>query len=154
VWTLFSGLALTFFPDASAATIGGGFDEGQEQAAQRLLGVHLLVLAPLYGLLAWRPERYGTFLWVPYAAQGGVVAVTLWSIVSGDRDLSDGVLPLVVAIIFLVLLLYVTFARRPEAAPPEEAEEAAAGEAADEPDAGEVDAPETGEDAPEASGQE
>ena len=135
LWTVLSGLALTFFQDASEATIGGGLDGGEGQAAQRLLGVHLLVLAPIYGMLAWEPRRFRLLLWLPHAAQGGVVAATLYDIMSGDRDFRDGALPLIVAIIFFVLLLYVTFARRepqpaelpkeaePEKEPPSPAEE-------------------------------
>ncbi len=116
IWTLFSGLALTFFQEATAATIGGGLEGGESSAAQRLLGVHLLVLAPLYGLLAWEPRRYRLLLWVPYAAQGGVVAAAAYDIIAGDRDFQDGALPLVVAAIFLVLLVYVwTAGRVPEA---------------------------------------
>jgi hypothetical protein len=112
LWTLISGLALTFFRDASEATIGGGLDGGQGAAAQRLLGVHLLVLAPLYGLLAWEPRRFRLLLWVPYAAQTGVVLTTMYDIGAGDRSFEDAVLPLIVAIVFLALLLYVTFAGR------------------------------------------
>jgi len=112
LWTFLSGLTLTFFQDASEATIGGGLEGGQGQAAQRLLGVHLLVLSPIYGMLAWEPKRFRLLLWLPYAAQGGVVAATLYDIMSGDREFRDGALPLIVAIIFFVLLLYVTFARR------------------------------------------
>jgi uncharacterized membrane protein len=111
LWTILSGLALTFFQDASDATIGGGLKGDQGAAAQRLLGVHLLVLAPIYGMLAWEPRRFRLLMWLPYAAQGGVVLVTLFDIVSGKRNLPEGMLPLVVACIFLVLLLYVTFAR-------------------------------------------
>lgn len=117
LWTFLSGLALTFFQDASEATIGGGLDEGQGQAAQRLLGVHLLVLSPIYGALAWEPKRFRLLLWIPYAAQGGVVFATLYDVISGDREFRDGALPLIVAIIFFVLLLYVTFARREPALP-------------------------------------
>jgi hypothetical protein len=114
LWTLLSGLALTFFQDASDATIGGGLEGGQGAAAQRLLGVHLLVLAPVYGLIAWEPQRFRLLLWVPYAAQGGVVATTLYDIARGDRSFTGGALPLIVAIVFFVLLLYVTFgARKP-----------------------------------------
>jgi hypothetical protein len=123
LWTGLSGLALIFFQDASEATIGGGFNDGQGAAAQRLLGVHLLVLAPIYGMIAWEPQRFRLLQWVPYAAQGGVVIVTFFDIVTNRRDFTDGALPLIVAIVFLVLLLYVTFAaRRPEplpAAPPQ-----------------------------------
>lgn len=115
LWTVLSGLALTFFQGASAATIGGGLDGGEGQAAQRLLGVHLLVLAPIYGLLAWDPPRYRLLLWVPFVAQGGVVAATAFDIATGDRDWVDGTLPLVVATTFFALLVYVWWAaRQPE----------------------------------------
>ena len=115
LWTILSGLALTFFQTASDATIGGGLHGGQGAAAQRLLGVHLLVLAPIYGLIAWDPKRFRLLLWVPYAAQGGVVATTLYDILTGDRKFVDGALPLFVAIVFFALLLYVTFGgRKPE----------------------------------------
>lgn len=140
VWTFFSGLALIFFHSNAGATIGGG--EGA--AAQRLLGVHLLVLAPIYALIAIYPKRYRMFLWVPYAAQGGVVAVTLFDIVTGKRDFLDGALPLIVASIFLVLLVYVwQAARRPEPAAgvlPESVERSESEElpdAAEEPEAAE-----------------
>ncbi len=122
MWTLLSGLTLTFFQDASAATIGGGLEGGEGEAAQRLLGVHLLVLAPIYVLLAWDPRRFRLLLWVPYAAQGGVVAATAFDLLTTSRDLRDGALPLIIATIFLVLLVYVWRAGK---LPDEEEEEAA-----------------------------
>lgn len=121
MWTLLSGLTLTFFQDASAATIGGGLEGGEGEAAQRLLGVHLLVLAPIYVLLAWDPRRFRLLLWVPYAAQGGVVAATVFDLLTTSRDLRDGALPLIIATIFLVLLVYVWRAGK---LPDEEEEEA------------------------------
>ncbi len=118
LWTFFSGLTLTFFQDAAAATIGGGLGGSEGGAAQRLLGVHLLVLGPFYGMLAWEPQRFRVLLWVPYVAQGGVVLATLYDIAAGNRDFRDGSLPLIVAAFFFVMLLYVTFAgRRPEVEP-------------------------------------
>ncbi len=125
MWTLLSGLTLTFFQDASAATIGGGLEGGQGEAAQRLLGVHLLVLAPIYVLLAWDPRRFRLLLWVPYAAQGGVVAATAFDLLTTSRDLRDGALPLIVATIFLVLLVYVWRAGKLPAEEEEEEELAA-----------------------------
>jgi hypothetical protein len=112
MWTLLSGLTLTFFQGASAATIGGGLEGGQGEAAQRLLGVHLLVLAPIYGLIAWQPERYRLIAWVPYVAQGGVVSVTLFDIVTRARDIQGAALPLFVSLFFFVLLVYVWRAAR------------------------------------------
>ena len=125
IWTAFSGIALIFFQEGSAATIGGGLEGVERVAAQRLLGVHLLALAPVYGLIAWDPRRYRLLLWLPYVAQAGVVAVTAYDIMARDRDFQDGALPLIVAATFLVLLVYVWRAARPPRSvePPEAVEE-------------------------------
>jgi len=103
IWTAFSGLALIFFPASAEASIGGD----QSEAAQRLLGVHVLVVAVIYGLLAWRREQYQVLLWVPFVVQSAVVVITLVNMVTGDSDFTDGVLPLVVAATFLALLVFV-----------------------------------------------
>ena len=116
IWTAFSGLVLLFFPDSAEATIGGG----QGTAAQRLLGVHVLVLAPIYGLLAWNRERYRMFLWIPYVVQSAVVIVTGLNMVAGDIDFVDGLLPLTVSATFLTLLVFVWRAGRLEIAPESE----------------------------------
>ena len=129
VWTLFSGLALVFFQGGADATIGGGLGGDEGSAAQRLLGVHLLVLAAIYGLIVWRPRQYDSLLWVPYAAQGGVVFVTFFDIITNERDFADGALPLIVAAIFLVLLVYVWYAgRQPAPVAPEVVDTGAAPE--------------------------
>lgn len=128
IWTLLSGLTLTFFQEASDATIGGGLEGDQGAAAQRLLGVHLLVLAPVYGLIAWEPQRFRLLMWLPFAAQGGVVAATLFDIITGERDFVDGALPLFVASIFFALLMYVWLAGRQPEAVREEVGEGASGE--------------------------
>jgi len=116
VWTAFSGLVLLFFPDSAEATIGGG----QGEAAQRLLGVHVLVLAPIYGLLAWNRDRYRMLLWVPYVVQMAVVVVTALNMVTGDLDFVDGLLPLTVAATFLTLLVFIWRAGSIEIAPESE----------------------------------
>ena len=119
IWTLFSGLALVFFQGGADATIGGGLGGGEGSAAQRLLGVHLLVLAGIYGLIVWRPQEYDSLMWVPYAAQAGVVIVTFFDIITNKRDFTDGALPLIVAAVFLVLFLYVWRAGRQQPPPTE-----------------------------------
>ena len=116
IWTGFSGLVLLFFPGSAEATIGGG----QGQAAQRLLGVHVLVLAPIYGLLAWKRARYQTLLWIPYVVQTAVVVVTALNMVTGDLDFVDGLLPLTVAATFLTLLVFVWRAGQLQIAPQSE----------------------------------
>jgi len=125
IWTFFSGMALIFFQDGADATIGGGFEGDQGEAAQRLVGVHLLVLSAIYGLLVWKPKDYASLMWVPYAAQIGVVVVTIWDVITGDRNFTGSVLPLLVAIVFLVLFLYVWRAGRAPAIEEEEAAEPA-----------------------------
>ena len=125
IWTFFSGMALIFFQDGADATIGGGFEGDQGEAAQRLVGVHLLVLSAIYGLLVWKPKDYASLMWVPYTAQIGVVVVTIWDVITGDRNFTGSVLPLLVAIVFLVLFLYVWRAGRAPAIEEEEAAEPA-----------------------------
>jgi hypothetical protein len=99
-WTAIWGVSLLL--GANAASLSAGI---QEHAAQRLLGVHVLILAPLYALLGWNPTKYRVFLWVPYATQAAIAVVTLFS-------LKDAVLPFVVAVIFLALLLFLWQAGR------------------------------------------
>lgn len=121
IWTAFSGLSMTVFQGINAATLAGGLED---EAAQRLLGVHLLALTPVYLLLAWRPKEYRLLLWLPYAVQAGVIIATAYDVIAGNRDMEDGALPLVVAGIFLALLVYVwVTGRRPAIVP--EAEESA-----------------------------
>jgi len=121
IWTAFSGLSLAVFQGVNAATLAGGLDD---EAAQRLLGVHLLALVPVYLALAWRPQQYRFLLWLPYAVQAGVIVATAYDVIAGERDLEDGALPLVVAGIFLALLVYV-WAMQRQAPVPSKAKEPA-----------------------------
>jgi len=104
-WTAIWGFSLLL--GANAGSLSAGIEE---HAAQRLLGVHILILAPLYALLGWNPTKYRVFLWVPYVSQAAIAVVTLF-------DLKDAVLPCVVAVIFLALLLFLWQAGRKPAAP-------------------------------------
>jgi hypothetical protein len=104
-WTAIWGLSLLLSADAGSLTAGI-----EQHAAQRLLGVHILILAPVYALLGWNPTKYRVFLWVPYASQAGIALVTLF-------NLKHAVLPFVVAVIFLALLAFLWQAgRKPVAA--------------------------------------
>jgi hypothetical protein len=104
-WTAVWGSSLILA--ANAASLSAGIEE---HAAQRLLGVHVLILAPVYALLGWNPSKYRVFLWVPYASQAGITVVTLF-------NFKDAVLPFVVAVIFLALLVFLWQAgRKPTAA--------------------------------------
>jgi len=104
-WTAVWGFSLLL--SANAGSLGAGI---HEHAAQRLLGVHVLILAPVYALLGWNPTKYRVFLWVPYATQAGIAVVTLF-------NLKHAALPFVVSVIFLALLLFLWRAgRKPVAA--------------------------------------
>jgi hypothetical protein len=103
VWNTFAGLVLVAFHGASSGALGAGVED---QAGQRLLGVHMLILVPAYLLLAWRPERSHAFQWLPYAAQVGVTVVLGYNLLSRDTKFSDGILAFVVGLIFVVLLVF------------------------------------------------
>jgi hypothetical protein len=100
IWSFFAGFSLL--------TSGfGALSFGGDRASERLIGAQMLVLAPVYGLLAWRRRQYRLLLWVPYAAQAAIVVPTLWDIlITRDRDFDDGTLPFLVSLTFLVLLVY------------------------------------------------
>ena len=99
-WTAIWGLSLVL--GAEAGSLSAGIEEA---SARRLLGVHILILAPLYALLGWNPTKYRVFLWVPYATQVGITVVTVF-------DLKDAAIPFVVAVIFLTLLIFLWQAAR------------------------------------------
>ena len=110
LWTAYSGLALTFFQGNASIALGGGIGD---DATRRLLGIHILALAPVYALLGWNPRKYGILLWLPYVTQFGIVAVTLFDLTK-HLKFEDAGASLVVSLIFLVLLFYLWYAgRRP-----------------------------------------
>jgi hypothetical protein len=88
-WTLLAGLALTAFHGSGASAMGAGV---ADEAGQRLAGAHMLVLVPVYVLIAWRPGRYGSLLWLPFFAQAAVFFAVGYSILSGDTEFGDGIL--------------------------------------------------------------
>jgi len=99
-WTAIWGLSLLF--SANAGSLSAGIDQ---HAAQRLLGIHVLILAPVYALLGWNPTKYSVFRWLPYVSQAAIAAVTL-------TNLKHAVLPFAVAVIFLALLVFLWQAGR------------------------------------------
>ncbi len=103
IWNAFSGISLTMLQGLNSVTLGGAL---HDEAAQRLLGVHVLLLAGIYGVMAWNPERLRVLLWIPYAHQFGVAIATAYDLLRRNRDFQDGAVPLVVALIFLALLVY------------------------------------------------
>jgi hypothetical protein len=104
VWSLVAGTVLVGFHGATSGALGAGVTD---EAGQRLLGAHLLILVPAYLLIAWRPERHKSFLWLPLAAQLATVSAVGYSILTGETDFGDGILAAAVSGIFVVLLGFV-----------------------------------------------
>jgi len=103
-WSLLAGVVLVFFPGATSGALGAGVTD---QAGQRLVGAHLLVLSPVYALVAWRFHRYHQLLWLPFAAQVAVFFSVGYGILSGETDFGDGILAVAVSGIFIALLSFV-----------------------------------------------
>lgn len=104
VWSLLAGVALVFFQGSGSSAMGAGVSD---VAGQRLLGAHLIVLAPVYALLALRGERYHGLLWLPFASQLAVFFAVGYSILNGDTEFGDGVIAIAVSAIFIVLMGFV-----------------------------------------------
>ena len=107
VWTFFAGFSLL------TQGIGRVSFGGDDEAAERIIGAFMLMLVPLYSLMAWKRDEYHLLVWVPFAAQLAIIVPMLWDLFFGSRDLDDGVLMFVVSLIFLVLLIYVWQASGP-----------------------------------------
>ncbi len=106
VWSFFAGFSLL------TQGLGQLSFGGQDTAAERVIGAHMIVLAPVYALIAWRRFEYRLFIWIPYAAQFAIIVPALWEFVFGGPN-DDGALLLIVSIIFLVLLVYVWSSSHP-----------------------------------------
>jgi hypothetical protein len=101
VWSFFAGFALLI----------GAMSFGDDAVAGRVIGAHMIVLAPVYGLLAWRRTEYRLFIWIPYAAQAAIVLPALWEILVNQNV--EGALLMIISIIFLVLLVYLWWSSHP-----------------------------------------
>jgi hypothetical protein len=109
VWDAFAGMVLLAFHGASTGALGAGVTD---EAGQRLLGAHLLVLVPLYALIALRLQSYRGLFWLPFAAQSAVVLVVGYNMLKGDTDFGDGILAFAVSLIFVALLGFVWITER------------------------------------------
>lgn len=106
-WTFFAGFSL-LTQGFGVLSVGSGDDT----AAERIIGAHMLMLVPIYVLLVWRRTAYRFFVWVPYAAQLAIVVPALWEFVLGDHDVGEGALLYIVSIVFLVMLLYISLSSK------------------------------------------
>jgi hypothetical protein len=107
IWTFFAGFSL-LTQGVGALSFGGG------AAAERVLGGYLLILVPIYGLLAWRRDEYRLLIWVPYAAQIAIIVPTFYDLtISHQGHFADSALILIVSLIFLALLVYLWWSSHP-----------------------------------------
>ncbi len=104
LWSLLVGVVLVGFEDAASGAIGVGV---VDRAAERLIGVYLIVLVPVYTLVALRPDRYEGLLWLPIATQLAAALTIGYNILAGDTEVEDGLLALAVSAIFACLLAFV-----------------------------------------------
>jgi len=104
IWSLLAGLVLVFFHGSGSGALGAGV---VDSAGQRLAGAQMLVLVPVYVLIALKPERYPMLPWLPFAGQAAVFFSVGYSILSGGTDFGDGILPVAVSGIFLGLLGFI-----------------------------------------------
>jgi hypothetical protein len=104
VWSLVAGIVLVFFQGTGSGALGAGV---VDIAGQRLLGAHLIVLAPVYALIAWHSSQYKGLFWLPFASQLAVFFAVGYSILIGDTDFGDGMVPVTMSGIFIGLLGFV-----------------------------------------------
>jgi len=72
------------------------------------------VIAPVYGLIAWRREQYRHLLWLPYAGQLAIILPTFYDLViSHDGRFEDSALILIVSLIFFALMVYLWWSSHP-----------------------------------------
>ena len=99
-WSFFAGFSL--FTHAIAALSFGG----QDRAAERSVGVFMMMLAPVYAMLAWRREQYRLLMWIPFAAQIAIILPILWEAVA-NQTFDEAMLLFVVSLIFLAIMSWV-----------------------------------------------
>ena len=104
IWSFAAGLVLLGFANAGGGALGAGIADA---AGQRLVGVHLLLLTPLYALMVWQPERYQALLWLPFAAQLALSLTIAYNILSGETSFGDGILASAISAIFAGCLGFV-----------------------------------------------
>lgn len=107
VWTFFAGFSL-LTQGVGALSFGGG------AAAERVAGGQMMVIAPVYGLIAWRRDQYRQLLWLPYAGQVAIILPTLYDLlISHDGHFEDASLFLIISLIFFALLVYLWWSSHP-----------------------------------------
>jgi hypothetical protein len=103
-WNVVAAALLLGLQGTGSRALGAGITD---HAGQRLVGAHLLILAPAYILIAVRPQLYQGFLWLPLAGQLAIALTVGYSISAGDTDFGDGILAVAISAIFAGLLTFV-----------------------------------------------
>jgi hypothetical protein len=104
IWSLIAGTVLVFFHGAGSGALGAGV---ADESGQRLAGAQMLVLVPVYVLIAWKPDRYPMLPWLPFLGQVVVFFSVGYSILAGSTEFGDGILPVAVSGIFVGLLGFI-----------------------------------------------
>ena len=104
VWTFFAGFSL-LTQGIGAISLAG------DASAERVAGAQMIVIAPIYGLIAWRRDQYRHLLWLPYAAQLAVILPVLYDVLANRNG--NGALILIVSLIFFALLVYLWWSSHP-----------------------------------------
>lgn len=107
IWSFVEGFAL-FAGRVDALTLGG--DARNQRVAEQIIGAQMIVLVPLYALLAWRRDQYRVLMWVPYASQLAIILPLAFSALRGHPD---GIMLLIVSLIFFSLLVYLLWQSHP-----------------------------------------
>ena len=108
VWTFFAGFSL-LTQGVGALSLGG-----DAAAAERVAGGQMMVIAPIYGLIAWRRDQYRQLLWLPYAGQVAIILPTMYDLlISHDGHFEDDSLILIISLIFFALLIYLWWSSHP-----------------------------------------
>jgi hypothetical protein len=104
IWSFAAGLVLLGFASSGGGALGAGI---ADPAGQRLVGVHLLLLTPVYALIVLRPERYQVLMWLPFAAQLALALTVAYNMLAGSTSVGDGILASAISAIFAGCLGFV-----------------------------------------------
>ncbi|MHB8573898.1 MAG: hypothetical protein ACYDCQ_01060 [Dehalococcoidia bacterium] len=110
-WTVLCALVMLVAQGDFSSMLAAGMPH--DPAAQRLFGVQLLVLAPVYGYAAARPRNRGFHVWLPLAAQALTALAILYDIIAGNRGFGPAWPALTVALLFTLLLAAFQLAGEP-----------------------------------------
>jgi hypothetical protein len=112
-WTAIAGAVLLAVHGVSSGALGAGVND---QSGQRLVGIHMLLLVPVYLLIVVRYERFHGLLWLPFAGQLAVALTVGYGMFTGETSFSNGILAFAVGLIFAALFAFVWITQQRDAA--------------------------------------